>query len=146
VNFVGAWNVVTVYNLGDAVSRNGSSYISIKQPNQGNDPATDSVHWGLLAQKGATGGGITDAAHETAGGTLTSNTGDLVAGSHPSAGNYTITNSSNDLTTCTIVASPNAGGDSRLTASATAAHTITVLTFSNLGAATDTAFSLIVSC
>jgi hypothetical protein len=42
------------YNPYDTVSRNGSSYVCILA-STGNDPATDSTHWSIIAQIGATG-------------------------------------------------------------------------------------------
>jgi hypothetical protein len=130
------------------VSYQGASYISKYQPNTNNLP-TDTSKWDLLAARGAPGGGVTDAARvDAATGAVTSITGDLATGGHTaSSGVYTITNpvASNDLTTCAIVATTNAAADTRLTAKATSAHLITVMTFNNL-TATDAPFSLIVSC
>jgi hypothetical protein len=44
-----------MYELGEAVSFGGSSYVSLTAGNLGNDPASDPAAWGLLAAKGATG-------------------------------------------------------------------------------------------
>jgi hypothetical protein len=80
---------------------------------------------------------------------VTSIRGDLNTGTHTGGtGVYTVTNpnSSNDLTACAIVATPNTTSDARLVASPTGAHTITVDTFNNLGVAADESFSLMVSC
>lgn len=55
VSFQGAWSNATAYSTGDAVSYNGSSYISLQNANTGNNPATVSAEWSLLAQQGATG-------------------------------------------------------------------------------------------
>lgn len=55
VNFQGTWSNVTTYALGDAVSYNGSSYISLVASNVGFQPDISNVKWALLAQAGATG-------------------------------------------------------------------------------------------
>jgi len=55
VNFQGPWNIATTYALGDAVSFNGSSYISLVAGNVGFQPDISNVKWALLAQAGATG-------------------------------------------------------------------------------------------
>lgn len=59
VNFLSAYSASYSYAVGDAVSENGSSYISLVAPNTGNDPATDVAgsggHWAVLAAQGATG-------------------------------------------------------------------------------------------
>ena len=55
VSFQGAWNVATTYALGNAVSYNGSSYISLVAGNVGFQPDISNVKWALLAQAGATG-------------------------------------------------------------------------------------------
>jgi hypothetical protein len=55
VSFQGAWNIATTYALGDAVSFNGSSYISLVAGNVGFQPDISNVKWALLAQAGATG-------------------------------------------------------------------------------------------
>ncbi len=47
--WAGTWSVVTAYAVGAVVNRTGSSYICIIA-NTGNDPATDNVHWSLMAQ------------------------------------------------------------------------------------------------
>jgi hypothetical protein len=54
-SFQGPWNVATTYALGDAVSYNGSSYISLVAGNVGFQPDISNVKWALLAQAGATG-------------------------------------------------------------------------------------------
>ena len=53
--FKGAWSNATTYATGDAVSFNGSSYVSLVNPNLGNQPDTNPSQWGLLAQQGITG-------------------------------------------------------------------------------------------
>jgi hypothetical protein len=50
----GAWNAATTYNPYDTVSRNGSSYVCTVA-NVNTDPATDTTHWNIIAQIGATG-------------------------------------------------------------------------------------------
>ncbi len=55
VSFQGTWNNATTYAMGDAVSYNGSSYISLVNSNTNNQPDTAVVQWSLLAQQGATG-------------------------------------------------------------------------------------------
>lgn len=55
VNFLGAWGNGTTYSTGDAVSYSGSSYISLQNGNTGNNPATATAEWSLLAQQGAIG-------------------------------------------------------------------------------------------
>jgi len=61
VSFKGAYASGTTYAIGDAVSENGSTYISRVASNIGNDPATDvgagtvGTYWALLAKKGDTG-------------------------------------------------------------------------------------------
>ncbi|MEO6911258.1 MAG: hypothetical protein ABI158_10065 [Edaphobacter sp.] len=63
VNFQGPWKVPTTYALGDAVSFNSSSYISIVAGNVGFQPDISNVKWALLAKSGATGpAGATGAA------------------------------------------------------------------------------------
>src|SRR5213593_4604023 len=54
VSFQGTWDNGTTYRTGDAVFFNGSSYISLVEANDGNQPDT-SVAWALLAQQGLTG-------------------------------------------------------------------------------------------
>jgi Collagen triple helix repeat (20 copies) len=54
LTFRNAWNVATSYPVGDAVSYNGSSYISLSGSNAGNTPS-NGARWALLAQQGATG-------------------------------------------------------------------------------------------
>ena len=51
----GGWLAGTTYNLNDAVSFNGSSYISLQSNNTGNEPDTAPTFWSTLAQEGATG-------------------------------------------------------------------------------------------
>ncbi len=54
VNWTGVWSVLTLYGIGDSVTENGSSYVALV-PSIGDDPATDSVSWALLAQGGSQG-------------------------------------------------------------------------------------------
>jgi hypothetical protein len=55
VTFLGAWSAATTYATGDAVSFNGSSYISLTNGNINNQPDSSPANWSLLAQAGATG-------------------------------------------------------------------------------------------
>jgi hypothetical protein len=55
LNWRQSWSSATTYNLNDAVSFNGSSYISLQANNLNNTPAIGSAFWSLLAQVGATG-------------------------------------------------------------------------------------------
>lgn len=54
LNWQGAWSGTTSYNLNDAVSIAGSSYISITGSNLNNQPP-NATAWNLLSQIGATG-------------------------------------------------------------------------------------------
>jgi Collagen triple helix repeat (20 copies) len=54
LTFRNAWNVATSYQIGDAVSYSGSSYISLSGSNTGNTPS-NGARWALLAQQGSTG-------------------------------------------------------------------------------------------
>lgn len=51
----GSWSAGTTYAADDAVSYNGSSYISLAGSNTGKEPDTSSGWWAMLAQQGATG-------------------------------------------------------------------------------------------
>jgi hypothetical protein len=51
VSFKGAWSSATVYNVGAAVSFNGSSYIALTS-NLAIQPGSDPTTWALLAQAG----------------------------------------------------------------------------------------------
>lgn len=53
----GPWLVGTTYTTGDLVQRLGSAYVSKKEGNTGNDPATDvsETNWMLLVSKGGPG-------------------------------------------------------------------------------------------
>jgi hypothetical protein len=46
----GAWNSATVYATDDAVSDNGSSYISLIDANQNVQPGTNAAAWSILAE------------------------------------------------------------------------------------------------
>ena len=50
-----AWDVATTYGLDDAVSRLGSSYVSLTDGNVGNPPESNPASWALLAAAGTTG-------------------------------------------------------------------------------------------
>ncbi len=54
VTFEGAWNSGATYATGDAVSYQGSSYISLADNNTNNTPS-DGAPWALLAQQGDVG-------------------------------------------------------------------------------------------
>ena len=54
VGFQGTWSSSIIYNVGGAVSYNGSSYIAL-QSNFNIPPTSDPTVWSLLAQQGATG-------------------------------------------------------------------------------------------
>lgn len=54
-NWRGVWQSTTSYNLFDAVSYLGSSYVSIVPVNQNNVPTPSSSQWAVLAQSGGTG-------------------------------------------------------------------------------------------
>jgi hypothetical protein len=51
--FRGTYQSSTVYKMSDAVYFNGSSYISIADNNQGNEPDTSTGQWSLLAKQGS---------------------------------------------------------------------------------------------
>ncbi len=51
----GLWNNSAAYNLNDAVSFNGSSYISLIANNANNEPDTAPAVWSLVASSGAPG-------------------------------------------------------------------------------------------
>jgi hypothetical protein len=53
--FKGEWANGTTYGLDDVASYNGSSYVSLIDPNTGNQPDTSTTAWTLLAQTGAAG-------------------------------------------------------------------------------------------
>jgi hypothetical protein len=55
VAFQGGWQQASTYNLGDAVSFGGSSYISLLANNAGNQPDQSQTQWSLLAQQGTAG-------------------------------------------------------------------------------------------
>lgn len=55
ITFQGSWLTPNTYNLGDVVSFNGSSYISITGSNQGHEPDTSPSSWALLAAAGLAG-------------------------------------------------------------------------------------------
>lgn len=75
----GAWNSGTVYAISDAVSYNGSSYISVTSNLNSTPP---SANWNLLAQQGSTGD-VSGPASSTAGNlpTFSDGTGKLVGDS-----------------------------------------------------------------
>ena len=51
----GVWDLSAAYSQNDAVSYNGSSYISLTANNTGNQPDTSSSAWSLVAGAGAAG-------------------------------------------------------------------------------------------
>src|SRR5215469_11628202 len=48
----GTWSASTPYALNDCVNRTGISYVCTLA-STGNDPATDTTHWSLMASSGA---------------------------------------------------------------------------------------------
>jgi hypothetical protein len=67
VNWKSAWSSGVTYTTGDAVSFNGSSFISLIQGNTGNPPDTSPTSWDLMAEKGAAGAAGTTGPAGTAG-------------------------------------------------------------------------------
>lgn len=55
LTFQGSWSNANTYNLNDAVSYNGSSYISLVAANVNNEPDTSPSQWAPLALQGAQG-------------------------------------------------------------------------------------------
>lgn len=55
LRFLGSYSSSTGYSLGDGVSYNGSSYVSLSNNNHGQAPDTNSGMWALLAAQGTTG-------------------------------------------------------------------------------------------
>lgn len=55
IDWRGPWDAGTSYPLDAAVSRAGSSYISILAPNLNKDPLTQPTYWDIVAAKGDTG-------------------------------------------------------------------------------------------
>lgn len=53
--FQGAYSSVNSYSLGDAVSYNGSSYVSLVSSNHGNTPDQSPASWSILAAQGLVG-------------------------------------------------------------------------------------------
>jgi hypothetical protein len=53
-NYVGTWNQLPIFNVGDTVTFNGALFYSLQANNQNNAPV-DGAYWALLAQAGATG-------------------------------------------------------------------------------------------
>jgi DNA-binding beta-propeller fold protein YncE len=53
--FKGEWANGTTYGLDDVASYNGSSYVSLIDPNTGNQPDISTTAWTLLTQTGAAG-------------------------------------------------------------------------------------------
>jgi len=61
IEWDGPYDATTTYTKGDAVSQDGSTYVSLRTTNTGNTPAaTLTVDWGLVAAKGTTGATGTD--------------------------------------------------------------------------------------
>ena len=60
--FRGAYGAGTAYDVGDAVSFGGSSYISLVAANEGRTPGVSPESWGLLAVAGAAGANGADGA------------------------------------------------------------------------------------
>jgi hypothetical protein len=55
IQWKGPWSGAIAYVMHDAVSFNGSSYISLTDNNTGNSPATSPANWDLITQRGDTG-------------------------------------------------------------------------------------------
>jgi hypothetical protein len=55
LNWAGSWITGAIYDTNDAVSYNGSSWVSISDSNTENEPNLSSVYWQLIAAQGATG-------------------------------------------------------------------------------------------
>lgn len=55
VNFIGNYSSATSYNLGDAVSYGGSSYVSLVASNHGQTPGLSPGYWSVLASQGVAG-------------------------------------------------------------------------------------------
>jgi hypothetical protein len=55
MQFLGAYSSTVNYALNDAVSYQGSSYISVAAGNLGNTPGTNASYWSVLAAQGAVG-------------------------------------------------------------------------------------------
>lgn len=51
----GTWSDEVVYDAGDAVAFNGSSYVGLSSSNTGNQPDSSPDSWEVIAQKGDTG-------------------------------------------------------------------------------------------
>lgn len=54
----GPWDNSGTYALGDTVSADGSSWISLQDANSGNDPTTSPAFWDLVALHGSPGVGV----------------------------------------------------------------------------------------
>ncbi len=68
----GPWDNSAIYAMGDSVSRDGSSWISLQDTNQNHDPSSSPDWWDLIAQKGDDGApGVGVPAGGTAGQVLT---------------------------------------------------------------------------
>ncbi len=55
VTLLGAWSSLATYAQGDVIFYNGSTYISLTNGNQGNQPNTTPAEWQLLGPAGASG-------------------------------------------------------------------------------------------
>jgi collagen type VII alpha len=53
--YIGSYVSATNYSLGQVVTFNGSSYISLQNANHGNSPAASPLLWGVLSAQGNTG-------------------------------------------------------------------------------------------
>jgi hypothetical protein len=54
LNWLGDWDAASAYRIGDAVTKDGSSFVSLVAGNT-NHAVTESAYWGLLAANGTTG-------------------------------------------------------------------------------------------
>lgn len=55
IAFLGSYSSTANYGLNDAVSYEGSSYISLTASNHGNTPGLNPAYWSVIAAEGATG-------------------------------------------------------------------------------------------
>jgi len=150
----GAWSSGTHYNVNDAVSYNGSSWIS-RSPNVSQTPSTSNGNWNLLALAGSPGGPPSPSpslfAVVNSNGTLNHGSNVSVTG-NPSNGNYEVT-FNQDVSKCAYAATlgQSSGGFAvgfiSATRDATDVRTVDVRTIATNGTTqTDEPFHLIVSC
>jgi hypothetical protein len=78
----GAWVSGTSYSLDDAVGYNGASWFCILATSGTTNPATDTTHWALLANQGATGPQGPQGIQGPAGGGFTHRIGEFYQGGY----------------------------------------------------------------